>query len=163
MQRKTCWQAWDEACCSARRSLNTVLTAHNLPPNALRDKGVYKTNWRFWTTRPLTEDMIALASGDVHSLFKLREEQCVGFGVWGKAGAGAEASEANLKKYREVRHHVAVRSLLPWWHALPVRIWPRQGQNLALTVLCVPYSLDSGILIKPFLPAKHTAHMLYRK
>ena len=88
MRRQTCWQAWDEARCSARRSLNAVLTAHNLPPNAVRDRGVYQTNERFWATRPLTKGMIEWASVDVHSLFLLHEKQC-GAASDSEAKAGA--------------------------------------------------------------------------
>ena len=41
----------------------------------IRDSGVYRTNHRFWATRPMTKTMIEWASGDVRSLFELYEAQ----------------------------------------------------------------------------------------
>lgn len=72
-----------------------MLTAHNLPPNAVRDRAVYQTNECIWATRPLTKGMIKWASVDVHSLFLLHEKQC-GAASDSEAKAGAPPLSLNL-------------------------------------------------------------------
>ena len=48
--------AWDMARAGpARLSINNLLASHNLPPNPVRDTGIYDTNARFWATRPVTQ------------------------------------------------------------------------------------------------------------
>jgi ribonuclease D len=57
--------------------LNAVLQAHRLASNVVRDGSVYQTNHAFWAVRPLTEQMIKWASGDLASLFDLRKQQII--------------------------------------------------------------------------------------
>ena len=52
-------------------SLNHVLEANGMRPNAVRDPNVYAQNHAFWATRPLTRRMIEWASGDVTCMFQL--------------------------------------------------------------------------------------------
>ena len=56
-------------------SLNDVLQANGVPINAVRDKSIYKTNPRFWATRPMTTEMTSWASADVSNLLKVAFEQ----------------------------------------------------------------------------------------
>mmetsp|Transcript_82611 Transcript_82611/g.130150 ORF Transcript_82611/g.130150 Transcript_82611/m.130150 type:complete len:271 (-) Transcript_82611:82-894(-) len=56
-------------------NLNDTLIVCGLPPNTVRDKGVYDRNHAFWATRPLTRQMIEWAVGDLFSLFALQKEQ----------------------------------------------------------------------------------------
>ncbi|KAJ1472042.1 ribonuclease H-like domain-containing protein [Baffinella frigidus] len=94
-------QAWHIARYGAGHlSLNTVLGNYTIDSNVVRDSSVYKTNEAFWATRPLTDVMIEWASGDVKSLFRLREAQTSN-SEEAVATLGAEASEANLQKMRE--------------------------------------------------------------
>lgn len=56
-------------------ALNAVLEYYSLPANATRDKSVYKDNFRFWATRPLTPTMTTWASSDVDKLLMLADKQ----------------------------------------------------------------------------------------
>mmetsp|Transcript_270 Transcript_270/g.608 ORF Transcript_270/g.608 Transcript_270/m.608 type:complete len:225 (+) Transcript_270:303-977(+) len=56
-------------------NLNETLRAYGLAQNMIRDKNIYQTNPAFWTTRPLTPQMIEWASADIKSLFLMREAQ----------------------------------------------------------------------------------------
>ena len=84
----------------ARLKLNELLALYELPSNAVRDNSVYQTYPRFWASRPLTEAMIEWASGDVRSLFQLREAQELGATV-DSAEVGGEASDASLEAFRD--------------------------------------------------------------
>jgi exonuclease 3'-5' domain-containing protein 1 len=55
--------------------LNDVLSYNGVGVNATRDKSVYHSNHKFWATRPLTEDMISWASGDVAKLIDVYNRQ----------------------------------------------------------------------------------------
>ena len=57
------------------KNLNDTLSANGLAPNEMRDGSVYRTNPRFWATRPLTPAMVEWASGDVASMFALHLRQ----------------------------------------------------------------------------------------
>jgi hypothetical protein len=56
-------------------NLNEMLQANGLMPNAVRDKGIYDSNPAFWTIRPLTDQMISWAAGDVSLMFKVHARQ----------------------------------------------------------------------------------------
>ncbi|CAB9512742.1 exonuclease 3'-5' domain containing 1 [Seminavis robusta] len=56
-------------------SLNKALVAHGIEANQTRDSSVYKSNPRFWATRPLTAKMKAWASSDVDKLLELATKQ----------------------------------------------------------------------------------------
>jgi exonuclease 3'-5' domain-containing protein 1 len=53
------------------KNLNDVLVYNHLSSNVHRDKSIYKTNPRFWATRPITTTMIEWATSDVDKLFQL--------------------------------------------------------------------------------------------
>jgi len=59
----------------ADKGLNDTMIEYGLRPNTFRDSSVYQTNPRFWTTRPMTAQMIDWASGDVQNMFQLHELQ----------------------------------------------------------------------------------------
>lgn len=56
-------------------NLNDVLTYNGLPCNRVRDTNVYKSNQRFWATRPLTRDMMEWAASDVDKLIHVALNQ----------------------------------------------------------------------------------------
>jgi hypothetical protein len=69
-------QVWDKTMKYGQQlNLNNALRSYGLQPNAERDGNVYEVNVRFWATRPLTQYMTEWASGDVASLFLLRNAQ----------------------------------------------------------------------------------------
>lgn len=53
-------------------NLNATLNYYNCSINVSRLSAPYKNNHRYWATRPLTQEMIKYASGDVAGLFQLR-------------------------------------------------------------------------------------------
>jgi hypothetical protein len=55
--------------------LNELLVHYCLEGNDVRDSGVYRENPQFWATRPLTEQMIQWASGDVMQLLTVADRQ----------------------------------------------------------------------------------------
>ena len=57
------------------RNLNDVLEDYGCDTNKSRRRNVYKTNPRYWATRPLTEEMKIYASNDVMLLFELYDKQ----------------------------------------------------------------------------------------
>ena len=57
------------------KNLNDVLSFNKIAENGARDKSVYRSNPRFWATRPFTATMIEWASGDVDKLAKLADKQ----------------------------------------------------------------------------------------
>lgn len=57
------------------QNLNDVLIQNRLQPNTVRDSRVYETNHAFWATRPMTQQMIQWAAGDLLALSELRERQ----------------------------------------------------------------------------------------
>mmetsp|Transcript_18248 Transcript_18248/g.33069 ORF Transcript_18248/g.33069 Transcript_18248/m.33069 type:complete len:278 (-) Transcript_18248:160-993(-) len=61
-------------------SLNDVLLSNGMAMNANRDKSVYSRNPRFWTTRPITNQMIEWASSDVDKLVELAHKQVARLG-----------------------------------------------------------------------------------
>ena len=69
----SCWHATLTG--SVDKNLNDTLRANGIAPNENRNKSVYRTNPRFWATRPLTPSMVAWASGDVKSMFALHRRQ----------------------------------------------------------------------------------------
>jgi DNA polymerase I-like protein with 3'-5' exonuclease and polymerase domains len=70
-------QVWEKITTSAPRglNLNDTLSKNGCKPNTFRDGSVYKTNPKFWMTRPLTQKMIDWAAEDVASLFVLQSKQ----------------------------------------------------------------------------------------
>ena len=68
-------QAWDSVLTSRRENLNSTLVNYNCTQNQARDSNIYIRNYRYWELRPLTAQMIEWASGDVSSLFSLKEAQ----------------------------------------------------------------------------------------
>lgn len=56
-------------------NLNNTLKYFGLAVNGARDGNVYKDNHAFWAARPLTEQMIKWASGDVLVMFELHRCQ----------------------------------------------------------------------------------------
>ena len=89
-------QAWDKVLRnSVGENLNRTLLAFDCTPNVVRDCTIYSRNIRFWATRPLTPKMIEWASGDVSSLFELRDKQCVEVSVDVREKANT-MSEANI-------------------------------------------------------------------
>jgi len=55
--------------------LNEVLVHYCLESNEVRDSSVYRENPQFWATRPLTDQMIKWASGDVLQLLSVADRQ----------------------------------------------------------------------------------------
>jgi ribonuclease D len=56
-------------------NLNAVAKKYGLRPNTAKNNCIYKTNPSFWTTRPLTEEMIQWASEDVQQLHEIARLQ----------------------------------------------------------------------------------------
>ena len=56
-------------------SLNDVPRFNSIEQNSIRSNGVYNLNPRFWSTRPLTKEMVKWASSDVGRLFHLAASQ----------------------------------------------------------------------------------------
>lgn len=56
-------------------NLNAVLKSNGLKENKKRDASVYNNNHEFWKQRPLTQQMIEWASGDIQGLFKVYDLQ----------------------------------------------------------------------------------------
>lgn len=84
------------------KNLNYVLEYNNVAVNVSRDNSVYRSNPRFWATRPMTQKMIDWASSDVDKLIPLAEKQLECISVNKKAIAiqksTAFASEARDMK-----------------------------------------------------------------
>ncbi|KAG1665558.1 hypothetical protein FOA52_000704 [Chlamydomonas sp. UWO 241] len=68
-------QAGDQVLTGHRSNLNDTLERYDCSRNSERDRNLYASNDVIWATRPLTQRLIDYASGDVQSLFRLREEQ----------------------------------------------------------------------------------------
>jgi hypothetical protein len=66
---------WDKVLNGSESNLNNTLCAYGCIPNVERNSDVYKINFRFWATRPMTTQMIVWASGDVTNLFELHSKQ----------------------------------------------------------------------------------------
>ena len=60
---------------SVDQNLNSVLSYNGIEQNQIRDSNIYKNNYRFWATRPLTKMMINWASADVDRLFQVADKQ----------------------------------------------------------------------------------------
>jgi hypothetical protein len=58
-------------------NLNDTLSKNGCMTNTFRDGSVYKSNPKFWMTRPLTQMMINWACEDVVNLFLLQSRQVV--------------------------------------------------------------------------------------
>lgn len=56
-------------------NLNNTLTAYGLKSNEMRSSSIYKENRAFWAVRPLTDQMIQWAAGDVGLLIDLHARQ----------------------------------------------------------------------------------------
>ena len=61
--------------CNRSPNLNTVLEANGLQPNFARVGINYTKYPDYWRTRPVTDDMVAHASGDVEQLLELYDLQ----------------------------------------------------------------------------------------
>jgi exonuclease 3'-5' domain-containing protein 1 len=95
-------QSWDSMfrnVIGAETNLNNTLKFYGCKQNAERSKQVYKDNPSFWATRPLTRSMIKWASGDVRSLFELREIQ-MSKATCGQHLEGKRLSTLNADKLR---------------------------------------------------------------
>ena len=57
------------------RGLNDCLQANGLSGVTLHDKSVYRSNPRFWETRPLTKEMLERAAEDTGALVALAQIQ----------------------------------------------------------------------------------------
>jgi hypothetical protein len=76
-----------------RGDLNSTLVRYGCSPNSERDSDL--DDLSIWATRPLTQRLIDYASGDVQSLFQLREEQRAEADK--TPGAEARCVEASVK------------------------------------------------------------------
>jgi exonuclease 3'-5' domain-containing protein 1 len=56
-------------------NLNDLLSYNGLPSNRVRDTNVYRSNPRFWATRPLTREMVEWATSDVDKLIDVAVNQ----------------------------------------------------------------------------------------
>jgi exonuclease 3'-5' domain-containing protein 1 len=70
-------QAWDSVIHGSENNLNKTLLQNGCTPNMERDHSVYDRNIAFWSTRPLTAQMVEWAAGDIANLFQLHEVQVV--------------------------------------------------------------------------------------
>jgi exonuclease 3'-5' domain-containing protein 1 len=84
------------------KSLNDVLAFNGIKPNITRDKSIYRSQPRFWETRPLTNKMITWASSDVDRLFDVTEKQLDGISDNAK-GIAIARSNANIKHARDMK------------------------------------------------------------
>jgi hypothetical protein len=96
-------QAWDNVKNKRQLNLNRLLDAHSCPVNLTRNGDIYKSNIRFWAKRPLTFEMIEWASGDVKSLFELRDLQLADT-PQDLHEACIAASNTNTKSIRDCTH-----------------------------------------------------------
>lgn len=99
-------QAWHEIIhpgLGKRPNVNDSLATFGCAINTARDSSIYKTNHRFWSSRPLTAEMIEWASGDFTKLFELREKQIdAAGGVDSERGRQAHAqSQKRLGSLRD--------------------------------------------------------------
>lgn len=62
------------SCTTIRPNLKQCLLRYGISITT-RDSNVYASNFRYWATRPLTQEMKTRAVGDVNQLFALREQQ----------------------------------------------------------------------------------------
>ena len=70
----SCWMATLSG--KTHKGLNDTLEYFGVPSNSARGGvSVYKTNHAYWATRPLTEQMIQRAAGDVQGMFELQTRQ----------------------------------------------------------------------------------------
>ena len=108
---------------SADQNLNSVLSYNGIEQNQIRDSNVYKNNYRFWETRPLTEMMINWASSDVDRLFQVADKQLDRIDSHGKDRAIAKSNK-HIAYAREMRlaSGLSVRN--------PGRFIGRGGANL---------------------------------
>jgi hypothetical protein len=116
-------QCWHKAITGteANKSLNDTLQANRIQTNAFRDCSIYDQNPTFWASRPITDEMIRWASGDVTSMLELYATQldC----AHGMEAIGQALSEHNIVALREARtDFVVVRN--------PGRFIGRRGENL---------------------------------
>jgi 3'-5' exonuclease len=81
-------------------NLNSTLQQFGCPINEVRDTNVYKANPAFWATRPLTEEMVLWAAGDVAALHMLRQQQ-LQLATYDQLLLAAAASEANISEMRD--------------------------------------------------------------
>ena len=93
-----------------RDNLNNTLSHYGCDINSIRNKpkGFYDMNPTYWADRPLTEEQIEWAGGDVASLFKLRERLLEAVPA-GKLEAIQRASEYALSDLRSMGYHTIVK------------------------------------------------------
>jgi len=104
-------------------NLNSVLSYNGIEQNQIRDKNVYKNNYEFWATRPLTKMMINWASADVDRLFDVADKQLDRISRSGKSCAITKSNK-NIRHTREmsVESGLSVRN--------PGLFIGRRGSNL---------------------------------
>lgn len=83
-------------------NLNNVLLMNGVRQNETRDKSVYRSNPSFWSTRPLTKQMIEWASSDVDRLFEVALKQLSSLdNNEGKKNFAMRKSNENIEFARE--------------------------------------------------------------
>lgn len=83
------------------KNLNETLVYYGLPSNAHRDNSVYKTNPRFWASRPMTTRMKDWASSDIDKLHALAQAQLDRASA-NEASKGADLSEVYAMSARRM-------------------------------------------------------------
>mmetsp|Transcript_41880 Transcript_41880/g.58887 ORF Transcript_41880/g.58887 Transcript_41880/m.58887 type:complete len:275 (-) Transcript_41880:110-934(-) len=78
---------------NTQANLNDTLSKNGIPENTRRSTSVYKTNPKFWSTRPLSYKMKEWASGDVASLFTLASMQSRGLSPTQRLRAESKSEE----------------------------------------------------------------------
>lgn len=96
--------AWHECTTgSTSKNLNDTLSHHGLSQNTVRDSSVYRTNHAYWAVRPLTQQMIDWASGDVICMFDLHRKQTAAAESACVVDACRAKSEQFLRHARDMR------------------------------------------------------------
>jgi 3'-5' exonuclease len=105
-------------------NLNSTLQQFGCPVNNIRDANVYKANPAFWATRPLTQQMVQWAAGDVAALHMLRCQQ-LDLATEEQLVLAANTSEANIREMRDaIAESVFIMTSRKWTFIGP------QGSNL---------------------------------
>ena len=95
---------------ATRDNLNNTLSHYGCEINDIRNKpkDFYELHPTYWANRPLTEEQIEWASGDVASLFKLRERLLEAVPP-GKLEVIQQASEDAVSDLRSMDYHTVVK------------------------------------------------------